>query len=115
MGGNNCVGMICGSYHHGVNVIAHVIEHDPPVPEFLCVRVALKFLFGITPVHITKRYNIFSVSNLPDDAGSPSSNSYARDVQFVTRWRVAETAYNRAGKKCKSCSGCTGFTQKIFA
>ena len=83
-GGDDTVGVVGGSHQHGVDALAHVVEHLTVIPVPFGFRIAVESSFRILPVHVAQGHDVLRF-HVRQVGCAHAADTDGRDVQFVAR------------------------------
>ena len=100
---------------HGVDILAHLVEHLAVVPVALGVRVAVESILGIFPVDVAQGHDIFGLHVL-EVGGAHAAASDGGDIEFVARGGMTRgLAEHGARNDGQSGQTYRAFTQEVPA
>ena len=106
VGRHDSVGVVGSRDKHGVDVLAHLVEHDSPVLEALCGGVVIEGFHRICPVHVAEGDYVLR-GHILEIPAADSSDADSRDVQLVARGDMAEGLTENVTRNNRKC-GCSG-------
>ena len=106
VGRHDSVGVVRCGHEHGVDVLAHLVEHDSPVLEALCGGVVIEGFHRICPVHVAEGDYVLR-GHILEIPAADSSDADSRYVKLVARSDMTEGLAENVTRNNRKC-GCSG-------